>query len=282
MPKPSLNFTHMFRTLLLFILSLTAASGLQIKVMTYNLRFDNPGDSVNAWPNRKEKVFSLLKKQKSDIMGVQEALHHQLEDIKKSLPQYDYVGVGRDDGQKKGEYSAILYQKKRFRVIESNTFWLSETPDIPGSKDWDAAITRVATWAKLYDKKSRDTIFFINTHFDHIGKVAQEKSVDIIKSRISVLAGKYPVILTGDFNIEPTESPYTIATNGDIYNLQDSGKGSTIGTYCTFAVNSVPCRRIDYIFYGVGWKPEKYTVIIQHDGKHYPSDHLPVTVVLSR
>jgi endonuclease/exonuclease/phosphatase family metal-dependent hydrolase len=252
------------------------------KVMTYNLRLDTQSDGVNAWPNRKEKVFALIKKQKPDILGVQEALHNQMIDMKSNLPRYDYVGVGRDDGQKKGEFSAVFYHKKRFRVIDSNTFWLSETPEIPGSKSWDAAITRVATWAKLYDKKSRDTIFVINTHFDHIGKVAREKSVDIIKSRISVLAGKYPVILTGDFNIEPTEQPYTIAMNGDIYNLQDSGKGSTIGTYCTFTVNSVPCRRIDYIFYGAGWTASKYTVINQNDGKHYPSDHLPVIAILKQ
>jgi endonuclease/exonuclease/phosphatase family metal-dependent hydrolase len=271
----------MIRILVLMLIGFSAL-GQSTKVMTYNLRLDTQNDVVNAWPNRKTKVFALIKKQKPAILGVQEALHNQMTDIKTNLTGYDFVGVGRDDGKTMGEYSAIFYQKKRFRVIESNTFWLSETPEVPGSKNWDAAITRVATWAKLYDKKSRDTIFVINTHFDHVGKVAREKSVDIIKSKISVLAGKHPVILTGDFNIEPTESPYTIVTNGDIYNLQDSGKGSTLGTYCTFAVNSVPCRRIDYIFYGVGWKPEKYAVIDQHNGKHYPSDHLPVTVVLKR
>jgi endonuclease/exonuclease/phosphatase family metal-dependent hydrolase len=183
------------------------------KVMTYNLRLDTKNDGINAWPNRKEKVFKLIKKQKPAILGIQEALHNQMVDMKTNLTQYDYVGVGRDDGKTKGEYSAIFYQKGRFRVIESSTFWLSETPEIPGSKSWDAAITRVATWAKLYDKKSRDTIFCINTHFDHIGKVAREKSVDIIKTFINKLAGKYPVILTGDLNIEPTETPYSIATN---------------------------------------------------------------------
>ena len=214
-------------------------------------------------------------------MGVQEALYHQLEDIKKSLSQFDYVGVGRDDGQQKGEYSAIFYQKKRFQVVTSGTFWLSETPEIPGSKNWDAAITRVATWARFYDKKLNDTIFMINTHFDHIGKEAREKSAALIKARINVLAGKLPVILTGDFNIEPTEPPYAVITNGDMYNLRDAGAGSTTGTYCTFAVQ-VPCKRIDYIFYGVGWTASQYTVINQNDGKHYPSDHLPVTAILKR
>src|SRR6185503_1407681 len=113
------------------------------------------------------KVFDLLTANNPDLIGVQEALHHQLEDIVTNLPQYAFSGVGRDDGQTKGEFSAILYNQKRFQINTSNTFWLSETPSIPGSKNWDAAITRVATWAKLYDKKLRDTIFVINTHFDH-------------------------------------------------------------------------------------------------------------------
>ena len=249
--------------------------------MTYNLRLDTQADGVNAWPNRKQKVFGLITKTDPDLFGVQEALHNQINDLKASLLQYDFVGVGRDDGKTKGEYSAIFYQKNRFQVIESNTFWLSETPEIPGSKSWDAAITRVATWAKLYDKKLHDTIFVMNTHFDHMGKVAREKSVDIIKSKINLLAGKLPVIVTGDFNIEPTEAPYAIATNGEIYNLQDSGKNSAAGTYCTFSVGA-PCKRIDYIFYGAGWRLKKYAVIRQHDGQYYPSDHLPVVALLKR
>jgi endonuclease/exonuclease/phosphatase family metal-dependent hydrolase len=247
-----------------------------VTVMTYNVRYDNPDDDVNAWPNRKEKVFEVIKQSKPEILGVQEALYHQLEDIHAHFPQYQYVGKGRDDGQIKGEYSAIFYDTLRFSVTSSNTFWLSLTPDVPGSKNWDAAITRVATWAKLLDLKSLDTLFVMNTHFDHIGKKARENSAGMIKENISVLAGALPVILTGDFNIEPTESPYTIITNGEIYNLRDAGKDSAAGTYCSFKVDSEPCRRIDYIFYGVGWVVNDFTVIDQNDGQFYPSDHLPV------
>lgn len=267
----------MIRILALLLISFSTFAQ-STKVMTYNLRLNTPSDGVNAWPDRKEKVFSLIKKQKPDILGVQEALHNQMTDMTRSLTDYDFVGVGRDDGQTKGEYSAIFFLKSRFSVVASNTFWLSETPEIAGSKSWDAAITRVATWAKFLDRKSRDTIFVINTHFDHIGKVAREKSMDIIKSKISALAGKYAVILTGDFNIEPNETPYTIATNGETYNLHDAGKGSTLGTYCTFAVNAA-CKRIDYIFYSVGWQVKNYSVISENDGKYYPSDHLPVMAV---
>jgi endonuclease/exonuclease/phosphatase family metal-dependent hydrolase len=250
--------------------------------MTYNLRFDNPGDGPNAWPNRKEKVYDIIQKSSPHVLGVQEALYHQLEDIKTNLSQFDYVGVGRDDGKQKGEYSAIFYDTTKFEVTASSTFWLSQTPEVPGSKNWDAAITRVATWAKLLDKETLDTLFVVNTHFDHIGKVARENSATLIKEKISVLARALPVILTGDFNVEPSEPPYAILTNGDIYNLRDSGAGDTTGTFCNFKVNSEPCRRIDYVFYGVGWKVKKYSVNSKNDGQYYPSDHLPVTVKLSR
>jgi endonuclease/exonuclease/phosphatase family metal-dependent hydrolase len=250
--------------------------------MTYNLRFDNPGDGVNAWPKRKQKVFDLLGAHKPDLLGVQEALHHQLEGIITNLPQYAYVGVGRDDGQTKGEFSAILYNQERFLLGSSNTFWLSETPTVPGSKNWDAAITRVATWAKLYDKKLRDTIFVINTHFDHIGKQARENSAILIKKKIAELAGDLAVILTGDFNIEPSEPPFSILINKEIFSLADAGSGNMQGTFCTFVVNGPPCRRIDYILFGTGWKSRKYTVINQNDGRYYPSDHLPVMVQLKK
>jgi endonuclease/exonuclease/phosphatase family metal-dependent hydrolase len=276
---PQVNCS-MIRVFVLLFISFTSIAQ-PMKVMTYNLRLDTQADGVNAWPNRKMKVIKLIKKQSPDIMGVQEALHNQMTDLKANLSQYDYVGVGRDDGKTKGEYSAIFYVKTRYQVIESNTFWLSETPEIAGSKSWDAAITRVATWVKLYDKKRKDTIFCINTHFDHIGKVAREKSIDIIKTNISRLAGKLPVILTGDFNIEPTETPYAIAINGETYNLRDAGAGSQQGTYCTFFVGQ-PCKRIDFIFCGVGWRVSKYSVITQSDGQYYPSDHLPVVALLKR
>src|SRR5690606_23660953 len=142
--------------LLLLVLPVVACGQLQdLKVMTYNIRYDNKGDGVNQWSNRKSKVVTLIKKYDPDIIGVQEALHHQLEDLANALKQYTYVGVGRDDGKTKGEYSALFIRKKRFRISENSTFWLSTTPSVPGSKDWDAAITRIATWARLRDKKSK-------------------------------------------------------------------------------------------------------------------------------
>jgi endonuclease/exonuclease/phosphatase family metal-dependent hydrolase len=265
---------------ILIIISISLHSQ-SLKVMTYNLRLDTEQDGVNQWGKRKDKVFALILKNKPAVLGVQEALANQIDDLKNNLPDYDYVGVGRDDGKRMGEFSAIFYRKDKFNAVASGTYWLSETPEMPGSKSWDAAITRVATWAKLVNIKSKDTIFVTNTHFDHIGKVARENSASLIKTRINKLAGKLPVILTGDFNIEPTEPPYSIITNGDAFNLQDSGKGNHQGTYCTFAVGT-NCKRIDYIFYSVGWKVKKYSVLNQNDGKYYPSDHLPVIATLYR
>lgn len=264
----------------LFMASLTGNTQ-SIRVMTYNLRLDTPVDSVNQWGNRKHKVYDLLKKYQPDIIGVQEGLHHQLEDIANNLNQYAYVGAGRDDGKRKGEFSAIFYNKNKFEVIDQKTFWLSETPEVPGSKNWDAAITRVATWAKLKDKKTKKTFFILNTHFDHIGSEARLKSTQIIKTRIAELAGKLPVIVTGDLNSEPGEAPYLSMIDTSVFALKDAGLGSTIGTYCTFAVAGPPCRRIDYIFYSSKWKSSDYQVITDHDGTYYPSDHLPVMSIFA-
>jgi endonuclease/exonuclease/phosphatase family metal-dependent hydrolase len=256
--------------------------GQTLKVMTYNLRYDTPQDGVNAWPKRKDKVIALIRKEAPGILGVQEALHHQLEAIRSDLPHYEYVGAGRDDGKQKGEYSAVFFDKNKFKAVDSNTFWLSETPESPGSKSWDAAITRVVTWVKLTVIGSGDTVFVVNTHFDHIGKVAREKSAQLIKEQIAPLAGHLPVILTGDFNVEPTDAAYKTITDGKVYNFRDAGHGDTTGTTCSFKVNSVPCRRIDFIFYGEGWNVHGYKVVDDNDGEYYPSDHLPVIASLER
>lgn len=264
----------------LFMISLTGNTQT-IRVMTYNLRLDTPVDSVNQWGNRKQKVYNLLKKYQPDIVGVQEGLHHQLEDIATNMSHYSYVGAGRDDGKMKGEYSAIFYSKEKFDVIDQKTFWLSETPEVPGSKNWDAAITRVATWAILKDKKTKKQFFILNTHFDHIGREARLKSTQLIKKRIAELAGKLPVIVTGDLNSEPNEPPYLSMIDASEYTLKDAGFGSTLGTYCTFAVAGPPCRRIDYVFYSSRWKSSEYQVITDHDGTFYPSDHLPVMSIFA-
>lgn len=276
------NYFRINTLLLVFAFSAYMQSAAQgVNVMTYNIRFDNPADGINQWGNRKQKVFDLIKKYDPDILGVQEALHHQLKDLTGYLVQYTFIGVGRDDGKQAGEYSAILFNKNRFEVLDQNTFWLSETPEIPGSRSWDAAITRVATWARLKDKRSGAEFVIINTHFDHIGNEARSNSAAILKAKALELGKNLPVIITGDFNCTRDEIPYQRMMAKSGLQLHDPATQNAPGTFCNFAVNSMACRAIDYIFHSDHWNAVNYTVIQDNDGKNYPSDHLPVMVKLT-
>lgn len=277
--------------LLLFTALATSLSAQSVKVMTYNLRLDTPDDGVNQWPKRTDKVVALITKYNPDIIGVQEALHHQLQDLLRLLPEYSYCGVGRDDGKEKGEYSAILFRNSRFGLLDSKTHWLSETTDIPGSKSWDAAITRVFTTARFFDRETKKEFVMVNTHFDHIGKTARLMSSTIIKSYLAGMEGganldntgtriEIPMIVSGDFNSEPTEESYKMMVNEEIsLVLYDSRPASsTAGTFCGFKVGGMPCKTIDFIFHTKQWVARNYQVITDNDGTYYPSDHLPVLV----
>ncbi len=260
--------------------------GQSVRVMTYNIRLDTESDGVNQWKNRTGKVFDLIKKNNPDVLGVQEAMHNQMMDLKNNLNGYDFVGVGRDDGKEEGEYSAIFYKKDKYEVIKQKTFWLSETPEVRGSKSWDAAITRVVTLAVLKDKATGKSFAYLNTHFDHLGKEARKNSAKLIKILIAGFnagvsaAEKYsdlPLIVSGDFNSEPTDEPYQTMVDGKDVTLFDSRPSDDLtGTFCGFEVNGMKCKKIDYVFHSKHWKATAYHVIQHHDGKYYPSDHLPV------
>ncbi len=265
----------------LFFITMLSAQGQPIKVMTYNIRYDTPQDSVNQWPKRAHKVYSLIKKYDPDLIGLQEVLHHQLMDLVQNLPAYTYIGVGRDDGKAKGEYSAILYKKDRFKALNKNTFWLSETPQIPGSKSWDAAITRVASWGTFKDLKSNKDFLMINTHFDHIGKEARKNSAALLKEKASEIAKDFPLIITGDFNCTREEPPYATIMEPKGIVLTDPAPANPPGTFCSFKVNSITCKGIDYIFHSQALSSKEYQVLQDNDGKYYPSDHLPVMVNLN-
>lgn len=249
-----------------------------LKVMTYNIRLATESDGINAWSKRKERVFALLQKYSPDLIGVQEAFDHQLSDIITALPEYAYVGVGRDDGKNGGEFSALIYKKSKYKVEEENTFWLSEKPNEPGSKGWDAAYPRVVTWARLKDLETGKSFLAVNTHFDHVGKEARLNSATIIKDRIQELAAGLPVIVTGDFNHERSEPPYQIMTRKDKVQLIDPAPKDPPGTFCNFGVNAEKCIAIDYIYHSTHWRSKNYTIIRDNDGANYPSDHLPVTL----
>ncbi len=273
-------------TQLAFLLLTIYAIAQPVNVMSYNIRLDTEADGVNQWKNRTGKVFDLIKKNNPDLLGVQEAMHNQMMDLKNNLTEYDFVGVGRDDGKEEGEYAAIFYKKDKFEVFEQRTFWLSETPEVPGSKSWDAAITRVVTCAILKNKTTGKSFAYFNTHFDHIGKEARKNSAKLIKIYIAgfndgaSFSGKYenlPMIVSGDFNSEPTDEPYQTMVDGSDMRLFDSRPADNLtGTFCGFKVNEMKCKTIDYIFHSDHWKANVYKVIQDHDEKYYPSDHLPV------
>lgn len=262
----------------LLVLISTTVYSQSLQVMTYNIRLDTEVDGVNQWPLRKEKVAGIIRTHNPDIVGVQEALHHQLQDLLRLLPDYTYCGAGRDDGKEKGEYSAILIRSSRFGILEQSTSWLSETPDVPGSKSWDAAITRIVTRARLFDKDSRTEIVVLNTHFDHIGTEARRNSAEILVR----MAHDYhetthaPTLVLGDFNCERTEEPYQVMTAEGSVLLDSKPAGDSNGTFCGFEVGAMPCKAIDYIFHTREWVPRNYQVIHDHEGRYYPSDHLPV------
>lgn len=174
------------RVLLLLLIWVSSVPKAQIlQLMTYNIRYDNPNDGPNAWPNRKDYVTSQLAFYEPDVFGIQEALHHQVEQISNALPQYNHVGIARD-GEKLGEASPIFYKISRFELVQQNTFWLSETPN-KISKGWDAALNRICTYVLLKDKKSKQKFWVFNTHLDHMGELARTNSIQLILSKISQL-----------------------------------------------------------------------------------------------
>jgi endonuclease/exonuclease/phosphatase family metal-dependent hydrolase len=184
-----------------------------LQVMTFNIRYNTAADSLNAWTYRKDKVASQILFHDVHLLGVQEALHGQVVELKERLPQFQYLGVGRDDGKEKGEYSAIFYDTSRLQALQSSTFWLSQTPEVPGSKSWDAAITRIVTWARFRDRRNGKIFYAFNTHLDHIGKEARRESAKLLLQKVAAIAGNTPAIITGDFNATPDDEPIQVITD---------------------------------------------------------------------
>lgn len=220
---------------------------------TFNVRYDNPGDSLNNWNYRKDRVAAFVKEQNLDIVGMQEVLHNQLLDLKERLPEYAEVGVGRDDGKTQGEYSPLFFKKDRFELLDSNTFWLSQYPDSVGFIGWDGACCRIATWAKLRDKQSGKVFMAVNTHFDHVGTVARTQSALLIIDKIKEIVGDQPAVLTGDFNVSDQWDAYkTITSNEfvmkDAYKLAPKVDGVKYTFHDFGRVPMAEREKIDFIF----------------------------------
>ena len=266
---------------------LHAEAQVDLNVMTFNIRYDNAGDSLNAWQYRKDKVASQILFHKVHLLGVQKALHNQLEDLKARLKGYKYLGVGRADGKEKGEYSAILYDTLRLQLLQTETFWLAEQTNIPGKKGWDAAIERVVTWAKFRDKKTKKTFYHFNTHFDHIGKAARYESAKLLLRKVKEIAGNTYCIVTGDFNAMPNDQPILVITdkmNAD--HLTDTKEitaephyGPT-GTFNAFKSKEQSDQPIDYIFVNKNILVLQHATLSQSWEGRFSSDHFPVYTVL--
>lgn len=254
-----------------------------LNLMTFNIRLHVASDSLNAWPYRKDHAAAQILFHDTHILGVQEALHDQMTDLATRLSRFKYIGVGRDDGKEKGEYSAIFYDTLRFQVAESGTFWLSLTPEVPGSKSWDAAITRIVTWGKFRDLQTRRTFFVFNTHFDHIGKTARTESARLILQRMKAYAQGAPVILMGDFNSKPQDSPIqTILDPENSLRFWDSQFISQQphygprGTFNGFGPKETDDQPIDFIFVSSRIAVLKHATLSQTWGGRFSSDHFPV------
>jgi endonuclease/exonuclease/phosphatase family metal-dependent hydrolase len=258
----------------------SAQNKIILNVMTFNIRYDNADDLQNNWQYRKDFAGQMIRFYDVDIMGTQEVLKNQLDDLLQRLPDYKSLGVGREDGKEKGEYSAIFYKAKKYEVEKNGQFWLSQRPEEVASKGWDAACERIVTWCIFKEKKTGLRFVFFNTHFDHVGVLARKESALLLKKRIIEIAGTLPVILTGDLNVPPlSEAVQTILADGL---LEDARKIAKIvygpsWSFHGFGLTPLPERKlIDYIFVAKGTKVTRYASISESLDATFLSDHNPV------
>ena len=266
------------------IITLSKGYSQEAKILTYNIKYDNINDTVNNWNDRKIAMVELLKHYEPDIIGMQEVLHHQLTYLDKQLSNFSAIGVGRDDGKEKGEYSPILYNSKKYKLLDSNTFWLSKTPE-KISVGWDASLERICTYALFEDLNSRKQFWVFNTHFDHRGTMAREKSVELIVKKIKKINVKnLPVALMGDLNLSPEKAPiqFLKSAMSDGQSISQKPFYGPTGTFSGFDHKRILDHRIDYIFVK-GFNVLEYTHIDDRmeNNKHI-SDHLPVLAHLSK
>jgi endonuclease/exonuclease/phosphatase family metal-dependent hydrolase len=269
--------------LLLFTCLAGALQAQQLTVATFNLRYNNPRDTGNLWKDRAPIVSALIRFHNFDVVGTQEGYQTQLDDLIAALPEYQRYGLGRDDGKDKGEHSAILFKKDKFKLLNKGDFWLSQTPEKP-SLGWDATCcNRICSWVYLQDVISKKKFYFFNVHYDHEGVVAREESSKLILGKIKSIAGKEAVILTGDFNGNHDSSWYLRVANSGV--LKDTYKQAAHpylnqGSFNEFGKQIKSNDIIDHIFTTPAFKTERWGVLTDSYHGKYPSDHSPVMAKL--
>jgi len=274
-------------TLLTMILIIAGCSSdsddNRVRVMTINIRYDNPADGVNAWPKRAAQVAGFIKSEVPDLLGMQEVLLRQYNYLDSALLDYSSVGVGRSDGAQGGEMNPVFFRSERFEMVRTKTFWLSETPEVAGSMGWGASLPRIVTWMELIDKKSREHLFFFNTHFAHDSDSARVMSSGILLKEVEKIAGDSPFVITGDFNMTPDSRGYAIMTEPDsaVPLIRDSrviSETRPYGPIYTFnGFTDNPAQgRIDYIFVRNGSAVLEHNTFFRKDKGIFISDHWPV------
>jgi endonuclease/exonuclease/phosphatase family metal-dependent hydrolase len=257
-----------------------------LRVMSFNIRYGTAADGEDHWEKRRELLFATIEAFKPDLLGTQEVLAFQADELKKRLTGYEFVGAGRDDGKDKGEMTPIYFRTDRFEKLDEGHFWLSETPGKPGSQGWDAALPRVASWVKLRDKATKREFYFYNTHFDHRGQKARLESAKLVRKQLGALPGNPPIVLTGDFNSGEGTEPYQALAGGEGVKLIDSyravhpTRAKDEGTFHGFQGTRTGAR-IDWVLHTEHFAAT--AAAIDHTSKagRYPSDHFAVTVTLN-
>ena len=269
-------FRLVFGVLAVLAAAANAAAPEPLTVMSFNIRYGTANDGPDRWELRRDQLFALLEEQSPDVIGLQEALHFQIDEILAALPEYRMVGVGRSDGGQGGEYAAILYRASRLSVRQTSTFWFSDTPEIVKSNTWGAALERICTWA-LFDDKQGTPFYVFNLHLDHISQPAREKSGALLLDRIAARSPKLPVVVTGDFNTGET-NPVTRAIAKqfrDTFRVMHPN-ATEVGTANQFKLGTTTGEKIDYIFVEPAAEVISAAIVRTSAGGRYPSDHFPV------
>ncbi|MFB4162244.1 endonuclease/exonuclease/phosphatase family protein [Alteribacillus sp. JSM 102045] len=258
------------------------SSKTDLTVMSFNLRFLNTSDpSPHTWEERRSTVRQVIRKEQPDIFGTQEAVYQQVKDVDEDLPNYDWIGLGREGGDK-GEFMAVYYDQTRFTPMEYDHYWLSDTPDVVGSTSWGNSVPRMVTWVKFLDTKTDEQFYFVNTHFDHMSEEARQKSAKLISEKIEEFDQELPVLLTGDFNAGPDSEPYDILTKEgpfvDTWTEADTVVNENLGTFNGFndPTGGGPDNRIDWILSNEKVTTNTTEIVNYQKNSQYPSDHFPV------